>query len=47
MLNRGRRSSSIFVKFSASFLLVGLIPLLALSFFRADLFRLCGALHDQ
>ncbi|MEK5446428.1 cache domain-containing sensor histidine kinase [Paenibacillus sp. FSL R7-0331] len=38
MLNRGRRSSSIFVKFSASFLLVGLIPLLALSFFSVQTF---------
>lgn len=37
MLNRGR-SSSIFVKFSASFLLVGLIPLLALSFFSVKTF---------
>ncbi|AIQ53191.1 hypothetical protein R70331_17760 [Paenibacillus sp. FSL R7-0331] len=38
VLNRGRRSSSIFVKFSASFLLVGLIPLLALSFFSVQTF---------
>ncbi|WP_046504223.1 cache domain-containing sensor histidine kinase [Paenibacillus riograndensis] len=34
----GRRSKSIFVKFSASFLLVGLIPLLALSFFSVKTF---------
>ncbi|MBW4080315.1 sensor histidine kinase [Paenibacillus sp. S150] len=38
MLIRGRRSRSIFVKFSASFLLVGLIPLLALSFFSVKTF---------
>lgn len=37
MLNRGR-SSSVFIKFSASFLLVGLIPLLALSFFSVKTF---------
>ncbi|WP_052092153.1 sensor histidine kinase [Paenibacillus sp. FSL H7-0357] len=38
MLIWGRRSKSIFVKFSASFLLVGLIPLLALSFFSVKTF---------
>ncbi|ASA22163.1 cache domain-containing sensor histidine kinase [Paenibacillus donghaensis] len=35
---RGRRTKSIFVKFSVSFLLVGLIPLLALSFFSVKTF---------
>ncbi|MRN54745.1 HAMP domain-containing protein [Paenibacillus sp. LC-T2] len=34
----GRRSKSIFVKFSASFILVGLIPLFALSFFSVQTF---------
>ncbi|UQZ37252.1 two-component sensor histidine kinase [Paenibacillus sp. PK3_47] len=38
MLSFGRRSRSIFVKFSLSFLLVGLIPLLALSFFSVKTF---------
>ncbi|KWX78784.1 cache domain-containing sensor histidine kinase [Paenibacillus jilunlii] len=38
MLIWGRRSKSIFVKFSASFLLVGLIPLLALSLFSVKTF---------
>ncbi|WP_379151623.1 sensor histidine kinase [Paenibacillus sp. sgz5001063] len=38
MLIWGRGSKSIFVKFSASFLLVGLIPLLALSFFSVKTF---------
>ncbi|ULO09841.1 sensor histidine kinase [Paenibacillus sp. 19GGS1-52] len=34
----GRRQKSIFVKFSASFILVGLIPLFALSFFSVQTF---------
>lgn len=38
MMIWGRRSKSIFVKFSSSFLLVGLIPLLALSFFSVKTF---------
>lgn len=34
----GRKSNSIFVKFSTSFILVGLIPLFALSFFSVKIF---------
>ncbi|MNB71808.1 Sensor histidine kinase YpdA [compost metagenome] len=38
MMGHGRRTGSIFVKFSAAFILVGLIPLFALSFFSVRTF---------
>lgn len=38
LLGQGRRSGSIFVKFSGAFILVGLIPLFALSFFSVRTF---------
>ncbi|MBT2288422.1 histidine kinase [Paenibacillus albidus] len=38
MFGQGRRSGSLFMKFSISFILVGLIPLFALSFFSVRIF---------